>query len=64
VYVGCRVWVGCRGGGITLLDRDGTAGGNWPVVLGNGEGGTTPGDMGGVVGAEDVGVILPETTSG
>lgn len=64
MYVGCRVCVGCRGGGITPLDRDDTAWSIWPAVLGKGEGGATPGDMGGVLGADDVGVILPETTSG
>lgn len=64
MYVGCRVCVGCRGGGITPLDRDGTACSNCPVVLGKGEGGAAPGDMGGVLGADEVGVILPETTSG
>jgi hypothetical protein len=64
VYVGCRVCVGCRGGGTTPLDRDGPAGGSWLVVLGNGEFGPALGDIGGVGGADDVGVILPETTSG
>jgi hypothetical protein len=34
------------------------------VVLGNGDDGAVPGDMGGVVGADEVGVIPPETTSG
>ena len=34
------------------------------MVLGNGNGEAAPGDMGGVLGADDVGVILPETTSG
>jgi len=62
VYVGCRVWVGCRGGGNTPLGRDGTGGGNW-LVLGNGDG-NAPGDIGGVGGADDVGAIPPETTSG
>jgi hypothetical protein len=61
VYVGCSVWAGCRGGGTTPV-RDGTVGSAWPVV-GN-CGGKLPGDIGGVDGAEDVGVIPPETTSG
>lgn len=64
MYVGCKVWVGCRGGGITPLDRGGMAWSTWPVVLGKGEGGAAPGEMGGVFGADDVGVILPDTTSG
>jgi hypothetical protein len=51
-------------GGITPLDRVDTAWSIWPAVLGKGEGGAAPGDMGGVLGADDVGVILPETTSG
>lgn len=64
VYVGCSVWAGCRGGGNTPPGRDGTAGSAWPPVGGNGAGKPEPGDMGGVGGAEDVGVIPPETTSG
>jgi hypothetical protein len=64
VYVGWRVWVGCRGGGNTPLGRDGTGGGNWLAVLGNGSGEVAAGDKGGVDGADDAGVIPPETTSG
>lgn len=64
VYVGWRVCVGCRGGGNTPLGRDGTGGGNGPVVLGKGDGKIAAGDMGGVDGADDAGVIPPETTSG
>ena len=61
VYVGWRVCAGCRGGG---TGRDGTGGGRWPVVLGSGEEEPRAGDIGGVGGADDAGVILPETTSG
>lgn len=64
VYVGWRVCVGCRGGGNTPLDRDGTGGCSWPATFGNGDGEAAAGDMGGVDGADDAGVIPPETTSG
>jgi hypothetical protein len=39
-------------------------GGAWPVVLGSCAGEAAAGDMGGVDGADDAGVIPPETTSG
>lgn len=64
VYVGWSVCVGCRGGGSTPPGRGGIVGGIWLVVLGSCAGEAAAGDMGGVDGAEDAGVILPETTSG